>query len=123
MLNIKKAYIARFYDMSEDGNWMKLFIDDKTTEHCYCLIDNDSAININTGTIYHILKRDERHRITIDEAEKIVFNNPYVLDVEPVNWNEMNAFEKRYLYLKGLLAHNNYQKQTKKAEKVKKLKN
>ncbi|MDD2377698.1 MAG: hypothetical protein PHD10_02810 [Bacilli bacterium] len=123
MLTIRNAYVAKFYDMYEDGNNMKLMIDEEATEHCYCVIDEKkkNAINIDTGEVYHILERDNNQRILPSEAINVIFNVPYVLDTEPINWKSMNVLEQRYICIKAFWANNVYKKEEKEQNKVKKL--
>ncbi len=120
-LNIKRAYVARFNDTSISDYSMKLFIDEKTTEHCNCLIndENSKAIDIDNKCVYHILERNSNGIITRKEAENIILGVPYVLDMQNIKWEEVGIIEKRVLGFKAFLANIEYKREKKEVAKVK----
>lgn len=120
-LSIKKAYVARFYDVLVDGNNIKLLIDENTTEHCYCLIDEEKreAIDIEKRCVYRILERNNNGMIIPEEANNIELETPYVLEMQNIKWEELGPIGKERLCLKALPLIVDYRNKEKKSQKVK----
>ena len=122
-LSIKKAYVAKFNGVLNDGNHMKLLIDEKTTEDRYCLIDEKKqvAIDIEKKGVYHILERRSNGMITPEEATNISLETPYVLYIQNIKWEELGPIEKEILCLRALPFIITHRNEEKKSQKVKEL--
>lgn len=120
-LSIKKAYVAKFNGILNDGNYMKLLIDENTTEDRYCLINEDKqeAIDIERKCVYHILERRSNGMITPKEGTNISLETSYVLDIQNIKWEELRPIEKEILCLKAIPLIIDHRNEEKKSQKVK----
>lgn len=82
-IKIYDAKVKSFESLGKKGDCsQRIIVDENSIFSITCVIDfeNAKAINIESGSVYDIVPRDERGRIKNSSANPIKFNHLYVTE-------------------------------------------